>query len=1572
MMAIDSRHDDPQHDDTPGIEIAIIGMAGRFPGAPDVAAFWRNIRDGVESVTPFTDDELRARGVPAADLADPAYVKAGVRLDGMDRFDAGLFGYTPREAEQMDPQQRIFLECAWEALEHAGHAAPQVPVGVYAGDGPNLYLTRHLLPAVGADALGNIADLLGLMSGNSPGSLCTRVAYKLNLRGPAVAVQTACSTSLTAVHTACQALLGHDCDMALAGGVWLNLLQDGGYRHQAGAILSPDGHCRAFDARAGGTLIGSGAGIVVLKRLADAQRDGDTVHAVIKGSAANNDGAMKVGYTAPSIAGQAEVIRAAHLIADVPADSIGYVEAHGTGTTLGDPIEMAALTQAFRHGTPRRGYCAVGSVKTNIGHLDAAAGVAGLIKTVMALKHRTLPPSLHFETPNPQIDFAASPFFVNTRAQPWPPGDTPRRAGVSAFGIGGTNVHVVLEEAPAAVPPQQPQDDADEWQVLPVSARDGAALAQSCRQLAKHLAEHPQGEPVQALADIAHTLQSGRRPLAQRCAVVADRAALAAEALAAQAAQALAGRTAPAQAPEVVFLFPGGGTQHARMGQALYRHSATFRRDIDTCCDLLRQDTGIDLRDDLFPPPGQDAQADRRLFDMDRAQPGLFIVEYAMARWWMHCGVQPTLMLGHSLGEYVAACLAGVFRLEDALRIVAARGRLMNTLAAGAMTAVPLAEAELAPFLGQCDIAAINGEQLCVLAGPAAAIEQAEAALRTRQHLPRRLHVAVASHSSLVEPIVAELQRVIAAVPRQAPRLPFLSNVTGRLITAEEATSPAYWARHLRGTVRFADGLREVLAAPGRVLLEVGPGETLAGLARQHPRAASAAGVWASQAHPQQHARNAQHLATTVAGLWTAGVAIDWNAYAGDQPRRRVPLPTYPFQRQSYWVPAPGRPGEPRPARTAAGPARGRLPQAEWLLVPGWTRTAPVTPPATPPARGSVLVLAGHAVASAEAGGDTVHLQDRLLRHLHAAGRSTVRVDRGREFARRSERHYEVRPAERGDLEQLLRSVESDLGPVSDICHLWSLDPAGITPPAGEALEHGFHSLLALAQALDAVAPAQDPPRVAITVVANQLEDVTGAEPLCPEKALLHGPCKVIAQELSHVACRVVDVVVPPAAAVNAQERLVRQIAAEMDDMAAAPPDVRDLRQAQPVVACRGAHRWVRSFQPLRQQAPAAPRLRKQGVYVITGGLGGVGLVLARHLAQHWQARLVLLGRSALPPRDTWASTIAAAAPEAGRLQALIELESLGAEVLALQADVADATQARAALSEARRRFGTLHGVIHSAGVAGGGVMAQRSRAAVDKVFAPKLQGTQHLVEALQDEPLDFMLLCSSLTAITGGFGQADYCAANCYLDAVAAQASRRGPWPVLSVNWDGWLEVGMARHLQRPDGVGIAPHEGGALLEALLSGPASAQVLVSTVDLARQFEHMQSAHAASLLLPEPVARRQRHPRPVLATPYTAPDGELEQGLADLWSDFLGIAPVGRTDNLFELGGDSLLAIQLMTKVRRTYGVELHPAAFFKTPTVAALAEMVESRLIDEIEQATPPDAAPAAADREPATAFTD
>ncbi|MFH0133435.1 SDR family NAD(P)-dependent oxidoreductase [Variovorax sp. VaC1] len=1499
-----------------GLEIAIVGMAGRFPGADDVDAFWRNIRDGVESMSRFTDEQLRERGVPQSLLDDPDYVKAGVLFEGFDKFDASFFGYTPREAETLDPQQRVFLECASAALEHAGCDPERWPgkVGVYAGEGANVYLIRNLLPSFGLGAHSGIADLLGLMSGNSGGSLCTRVAYKLDLRGPAVSVQTACSTSLVAVHTACQALLSHDCDMALAGGVWLNLLQEGGYRYQAGAILSPDGHCRAFDADAAGTVIGSGAGVVTLKRLDDALRDGDTIHAVIKGTAANNDGSAKVGFTAPSVDGQAEVIRAAQLIAGVSADTIGYVEAHGTGTTLGDPIEIAALTQAFRADTERRGFCAVGSVKTNIGHLDAAAGVAGLIKATLALKHRVLPPSLHFERPNPQIDFAGSPFYVSAQSQPWAEGRTPRRAGVSSFGIGGTNVHVVLEEAPAA----QATAATSQWQVLPLSAKDEAALAQGRAQLAAHLQSH--GE--QALEDVAHTLQSGRRAFAWRSAVVANQSGLAAEML---ASPVVAATRVPAAAPGVVFLFPGGGTQHALMGQALYRDSAVFRQTLDRCAALLKQDAGIDLLELLFPAAGDEQAANARLARIEFAQPALFAVEYAMAHWWMHRGVAPSMMLGHSLGEYVAACLAGVFSLEDALRIVAARGRLMQTMAPGAMTAVPLTEAELAPYLAfGCDLAAVNAEQLCVLSGPVDAIERAEEALRAHQHQPRRLHVSTASHSRLADPIVAELERLIASVPRHAPRIPFMSNLTGQPITAEEAASPAYWGRHLRGTVRFVDGLRGLFAAPGRVLLEVGPGETLTGLARQHPGSQSAAGIWASQAHPQQHARNAQQLANAVASLWTAGVAIDWDAAREGAVRRRVPLPTYAFQRRRFWIEA----GEAAQSSSSSSSASGLFYAPTWVRAPA---AQPSEAKAVP--QGCTLIL-----------GDADSFTDRLARTLRARGDQVVLALRGKKFTRTAERQYAMRPAERADHEALLREVEAEAGPVTRLFHLWSLDGSKPAPATHAAVfEAGYFSLLALAQALDAVGAASRPP-LALTVVTDRVEDVAGTEPFAPEKATVLGIAKVLGQESPSVTCRVVDVVLP-APESTAEAELARRVAEEADSSA---DDF--------VVAYRGPHRWTKHYEPVPAQTTSTQRLRQGGVYLITGGLGGVGLAMARHLSKHWQAKLVLMGRTPLPARADWERLASAADQPASlrrRLQQLIDLEADGAQVLAVAADVTDPAQLRTALAEVHARFGPVNGVVHAVVQPDRGMIAQRTQALVEAAFAPKVAGTIALLDALRAEPLDFVLFCSSVASLIGGLGRSDYAAANAYLDAFAHAHRRHSALPVFSVNWDAWRDVGVAVDMDMPEGVGLDERTGVLAFERIVNGPDLPQTVVSITPLAprlRPLEGLLDALDDDAATPA-AENRASHSRPVLPTAYRAPEGDLEEGLAELWREALGIAPVGVDDNLFELGGDSLLAIRLLARVRKAFGVELHPAVFFKAPTIAELAVLVEMRLIEEIER---------------------
>jgi phthiocerol/phenolphthiocerol synthesis type-I polyketide synthase E len=1556
-----------------GLDIAIVGMAGRFPDAPDVETFWRNIRDGVESVRRFTEDELRQRGVPDDVLADPHYVRAAVPFEGVDLFDADFFAYTPRDAEMLDPQHRIFLECAWSALEHAGYDPQRYAgsVGVYAGSGASVYLMRHLLDPDRLAQGGQIADLLGLLSGNVGDALCTRVAYKLNLRGPAVTVQTACSTSLAAVHTAVQALLGHECDMALAGGVSLNLLQADGYHYQPGAILSPDGRCRAFDAAAAGTVVGSGAGVVVLKRLEDAWRDGDTVHAVIKGSAANNDGADKVAFTAPSVSGQAAVIRAAQSVAGVSPRSIGYVEAHGTGTTLGDPIEVEALTEAFAAGEGRASgppWCALGSVKTNVGHLDAAAGVTGLIKTALALKHRTLPPSLHFERPNPAIRFEGSPFRVNTQVMPWSRGDQPRRAGVSAFGIGGTNVHVVLEEASAPAP----SSGTDGWSVLPLSARSEAALAQQRRELSEHL----RGQPGASLVDVAHTLQQGRQAFAWRSAVVADAAEGAADLLAAAVPAVKAMKAG--SAPEVVFLFPGGGTQHAAMGAALYRRSACFRQHLDQCLSLLERNEGVELRPLLLAPPEEEAQANQTLSQMSLAQPALFAVEYAMARWWMHLGVTPTLMLGHSLGEYVAACIAGVFTLEDALRVVAERGRLMQTVKGGAMTAVPLGEQALQDFLADgCDLAAVNGEELCVLAGPVDAIERAEAALAPHG-LPRRLHVAMASHSSLVDPIVAALERMVASVPRQAPQRPFISNVTGRPITAEEACSPSYWGRHLRGTVRFSDGLAQAFGTPGRVLLEVGPGETLTGLARQHPQHKTAAGIWSSQSHPQQHQRNERQLATAVAGLWMAGVNVDWTAWADGQAARRVPLPTYPFQRQRYWVDAQG----PQHSSTAIhagaaarrtrnavpghGPALSTAPQVQTapdqLYHQRWERedlrhahrsmlAAPFVHQAAAqePTAAQERVLGDSARTLAQAlvlGDPASTLVQALVADLRLRGLRPVSVYAGTAFKHPEPDGFEVRPDNKADLQSLLEAVKAD-GPLHQVFHLWGLGGSS-SPGTGD---DAYFSLLALIQAMDRTGLAEHQPP-ALTVVADGLENVVGIEPLRPAKATLKGLAKVAAQEYPKLKLCVVDLVPLPIA--PAAER---QLAAAVVNEAQ--------RGDELLVSLRGEHRWVRRFEPLPPPSlPALPDelpanapttgLRRGGVYLITGGLGGVGLALSRYLARQWDARLALLSRTPLPPRDQWQQLVHAEdqSPVLRRqLRQLMELEAQGTQVLCLQGDVTREQDLQGAVEQVHHRLGPIRGVIHAVVHPGRGLIRERERSEVEAAFAPKREGTRHLLEAVAREPLDFVLLCSSVASLIGGLNRSDYASANAFMDALAVAARRDTGLPVVSVSWDAWRDVGIAVDMDLPAGIGLDELSGIQAFERIVARPDLAHVVVSTTAFAPRLAPLDQGALSALenqVTASTVTSGQ--PRPVLPTAYVAAEGVLEEGLAALWSDMTGISPIGVHDSLFDLGGDSLLAVRLLSRVRKTYGVDLHPADFFRAPTIAQQAQEIERRLLDEIE----------------------
>jgi len=942
--------------------VAIIGISGRFPGAQNVEQFWQNIKNGIESITFFPDEKLEASGISPEILKNPNYVKAHGTLKDIEYFDAAFFNINPREAKIMDPQHRLFLECSWEALENAGYN-PEIfagRIGVFAGTNMNMYLLNNLYSNLGsADPM----DMLYISQGDKD-YLTTRVSYKLNLKGPSVNVNTSCSTSLVAVHLACQSLLNGESDMALAGGVSIRVPQVGGYFYHEGMIQSPDGHCRAFDAQAKGFVDGSAVGVVVLKPMIDALRDGDAITAVIKGSAVNNDGSLKVGYTAPSVEGQSEVIAEALAMAGIEPGFISYIETHGTATTLGDPIEIAGLNRVFGSNAASPRACAIGSVKTNIGHSGAAAGVASLIKTALALQERVIPPSLHFETPNPDFRLDTGCFYVNTTLVEWKSNGFPRRAGVSSFGVGGTNAHVILEEAPGIsksvgqwdsesvrkapegkmglAPLSAKQCSEGTGGLAPLSNRQYQLILLSAKtetaldQMTQNLADHLKNNPGILLTDAAYTLQVGRKTFNhQRMLVCQDMADAAAALQAGDPERVFTHHRDSDETPPLVFMFPGQGAQYVNMALGLYQAEPIFAQQLDRCCELVKPRLGLDLRDVLFPPAERYEKAVQQLTQTWITQPALFIIEYGLARLWMSWGLEPDAMIGHSIGEYVAACLAGVFSLEEALALVVARGKLIQELPPGAMMAVSLPETEVKGMLNQyLSLAAVNGPSLCVVSGTPAAVNQLQQRLTSRGVNCRPLHTSHAFHSHMVDPILGAFTKEVEKIKLNTPGIRYISNVTGDWLKPKEAVDPGYWARQLRQTVRFSDGVRTLLKEPGNLLLEVGPGDVLCTLVRKHPDESTGQSLVTSLRHPGTAAADLAFILNSLGRMWFYHAPVDWQAFNAQEKHQRVPLPTYPFEGQYHWIEPTaargevGRASDFQPARPAEKPETAKTPAA--------------------------------------------------------------------------------------------------------------------------------------------------------------------------------------------------------------------------------------------------------------------------------------------------------------------------------------------------------------------------------------------------------------------------------------------------------------------------------------------------------------------------------------------------------------------------------------------------------------------------------------------------------------------
>jgi len=1506
-----------------GTEIAIIGISGRFPSSDSILEFWKNLTEGKECVKFFGEQELLASGVNQSEINNPNYVRAKAQIDGAEMFDASFFGYIPREAELTDPQHRIFLECAWEAIENAGYDSEKYNglIGVFAGAGLNSYYIDHILNNKKQVAiLGNYHTWVS----NLNDILCPRVSYKLNLKGPSFTVQAACSTSLVSVHLACQSLLLRECDMALAGGVKIILPRDTGYLYSEGGITSPDGHCRAFDSQAAGMFPGEGVGIVVLKRLEDALSDNDHIYAIIRGSAINNDGSLKVGFTAPSIDGQAKVIAEAQSLAGAEPGTITYIEAHGTGTHLGDPVEIRALSQAF--STDKRNYCAIGSVKTNIGHLDTAAGIAGLIKTVLMLYHKKFVPSLHFVKPNPSIGIENSPFFVNTQYRDWEIDSIPRRAGVNSFGIGGTNAHVILEEAPLT----SPSPSGRRYKLLLLSAKTSTALESATNNLVAHIKERPNVD----LSDAAYTLQVGRRHFRYRKICVCADAADAVKVLVNEDK----GYTAKAEGVGnyLVFMFSGQGSQYANMAYDLYQNEPFFKLKVDECLSRITPYFTFDIKSILFSQ-GTDGG---RIIQTELAQPLIFTIEYALAQLLINWGVKPNAMIGHSIGEYVAACISGVFTLDEALKLVTLRGKLMQEVQSGAMIGVALAEEQLLPFLDErVSLAAVNTNGSCVLSGAYEAIDKLLSQFDEKNIVYWRLETSHAFHSTMMEPILERFEAEVRKVQFNAPSIPYISNVSGKWITKEQARDPKYWSKHLRGTVRFFDGLETLSGNDNVVYIEVGPGKVLTTFANQLKSQSNSPRVINLLRHPNENVSDDYHLTTKIGQLWLQGVDINWESFHSAEKRNRIPLPTYPFERKKYWVEA----SQKDEGEKAALPKKQDI--SDWFYTPSWEQSTIQEQESIQPTKDTQWLIFTKDSRCCE----------QVIKHLEKNNQKIKTVLAGGGFEQLNDTTCTVNPEDEGDYTKLFQALKA-AGTIPDkILHLWNIGDDEEKKLAIDQIEttqnKGLYSLLNIARSIGFHNISKN---IRLEVITSNMHSITGEEAINPLKATLIGAIKIIPLEYSNISCRNIDISWPSASS-KSEENLAGQIYDEITNECL----------SDSIVGYRGYYRWVLNYKALRlgTATKSATTIRQGGVYLITGGFGGMGIAIAEHLAKEYKAKLVLVGRTSIPQRKEWdryIETAGAEDPTSIRILKVRELEQYGSMVMVCSADVSDYEQMHQVIQTVEKEFGHINGVFHTAGLADYfGIIQRRSKEQTDAILTSKVRGTLVVDSLVKSKELDFFLCFSSLgnQVYQEKFGQVGYNAANEFLDAFSHCKKSDQSAVYKTINWTDWLQGGMAveavkRKRKNENTIDFAsvltdavtPSEGIGILYRVLNSRAS-QFIVSKVDLHSLIEEKRRRleRIDDQEIQEDKGVRQLNPRPELSTTYKSPETECEKKLIRNFEEFFGYEHIGVNDDFFEMGGDSLKARNLISKVHKEFDVKISMPEFFDNSTIIKLAKLIES-----------------------------
>jgi amino acid adenylation domain-containing protein len=1492
-------------------EIAIIGISCRFPGAKNIEEFWNNLKEGKETISFFLDEELLNAGVDPGLLNNPNFVNAASIISNKEFFDAHFFSYTPTEAELLDPQIRIFHECSWEAFEDSG-IVPEFYdglIGVYAGASQNLGWEARASLSGRSSSFGEYAasQLTGIRY------LCMRLSYNLNLKGPSIAVQTTCSTSLAAIHMACQALLKGECDIALAGGVTVSSEKKSGYLYEEGMILSPDGHCRALDANAKGTIFGEGAGAVILKPVEDSIADGDNIYAVIKGSAVNNDGNRKIGFTAPSVAGQAAVIRSAFHHAGIETESISYIEVHGTGTPIGDPIEVEALTQAFN--TNKKKFCKIGSVKSNIGHLDSASGAAGFIKTVLALKNRMIPPTLHFESSNPAINPDDSPFEVNTRLTEWKTDKYPLRAGVSSMGMGGTNVHVILEEAPE----KEKSSASRNWHPIVISAKSENSINMAAKNLADFLRKNNDVD----LADVAYTLQTGRKRFNHRRMITCSNLDEAIGILSMQTDTFVS----KDDNRSVVFMFPGQGAQYVNMGLELYQTEAVFQEEMNRCFDLLKAIMEYDIKRILYP--GEDSLRELSpLPDINQTnitQPLMFVFEYALAKLLMSWGVQPNTMIGHSSGEYAAACLAGVFPLEDALKLVVLRGQLMHKMPPGSMLSISAPVNEIKSLLNEeLALAAINSSSLCVISGRDKEIENFSRKIKEKGYECRKLKTSHAFHSKMMDPIIEEFEQEVETIHFNNPGIPYISNVTGDWLSGEEVRNPQYWSGHLRRTVRFADGLEKLLTKTNSILIEIGPGNTLCKFARTHCKKTNDHIIINPVRHPRESVSDVYYLLDKVGKLWLYGQEIDWSSFYSNEKRYRISLPTYAFDRQYYWI-------DDIDLRSLNKntPATKTQDISDWFYIPLWKRSVLLPENKIKPESGYNLLFPG-----------TCDLNTGILNKFEQNSEKTIEISIGSRYEEISELSYTIRPEVEEDYEKLFSKLVDANQIPKRIIHMWTVSDKKHRSLSIERTREiqniGFYSLLNIARAIGNLMPYN---RIEIFVITNNMQDVNGMEEIVPEKSTILGAVHVIPQEYNNISCCSIDIDLP------GDDKLKRDTL--LNDLY----DEFTHKSPGNIIAYRGTHRWIHVLEPAKlsrlHEIPLV--LKPNGIYLITGGLGGMGLVLAEFLSKAVKPKLILTGRSDLPEKKEWSHWLEQHEPEditSKKIKMLKTIEENGSEIFYLKVDVSKQMEMREKIKEVEENVGEINGIIHAAGIAdNAGIIHRRDRKENEKIFLPKLTGTLVLNNILEERNLDFFVLCSSINSLCGDFGQVGFSAANAFLDAFARYKKKNNNILAIGINWDLWLKVGMFKKLSERNGEerqaitgGILPEEGVEVFARSIDHHFP-NLAVSTIDFEAR---RQRFHVNKIICGDEESKTG------LSTIYAASQpkdisfkslNEFEDKLLGIWQELLGYENIGVDDNFFELGGDSLTAAAVRKKVKEVFNIDIPLVKIFHHPTIRSFAK---------------------------------